>query len=166
MKTAKVLIWHLIRKIKVFDCFAVCEATGCKLSQVQRYVKYLNGGGHLEFLMTDGKRSIYRVVNTQVFLPPNSDRKHGNDKLWSTMRIMKRFTIANLCESAEVNTDCAHRFVCLLLKSEIVKVAKANNSGTKGSYRLAKDLGVGTPIFLKDGRLLDSNTGEYLEVKL
>jgi hypothetical protein len=171
MKPAKVLIWHFARKLVSFDCHEVAERTGCNLSEVQSYIKYLKDNNHVEQL-SEAKngskdRSLYRVTSN-CYLPPNDDKRYGRDRLWVSMRVMKRFTVSDLCGTAEVTTDVAHSFLATLLKYSVVKIFPHHNSNAVGRfkvYRLANDLGPGTPVLLRDGRVLDSNTGNYLEVK-
>lgn len=169
MKPAKVLIWHFARKLVSFDCHQVSEATGCELSEVQTYVKFLKDNNHIECLSQarngSNERSTYKVTSNS-FLPPNDDKRYGRDRLWLSMRVMRRFTVTDLCGTAEVTSDVAHRFLATLLKCGVVKIFRHHNSHAVGRfkvYRLANDLGPGTPIFTDD-KVLDPNTGNYLEV--
>lgn len=160
MKPANVLIWHAIRRFGTFDCAAVAEETGIKLSVVQGFVSDLSQMGYLAVVGESlAERIKYRKIKDSILVPFGCRAKRtGRDRCWVAIRVMRQFTIADLCKTAGASEAVAHTLVFKLSRVGVLK-------SSFRIYRLIVDLGVGTPILMADGRVLDVNTGKFLEIK-
>jgi hypothetical protein len=70
-------------------------------------------------------------------------------KVWQSMRILKRFTVADLCRTSGAKRNNARKFVQRLVAHGYVAVLPGFVSGRAGSYRsyrLVKDCGPNHPM--------------------
>jgi hypothetical protein len=82
---------------------------------------------------------------------------------WQSMRIMRRFTRADILISAEINESNLRKFIKGLLRCNFLDLAQERVSGRPGSVdvlRMARDNGPRPPILHIDGSMTDPNTGE------
>lgn len=80
---------------------------------------------------------------------------------WQSMRMMQRFTTADLMTTGSINSDNARKYVRRLADAGYLRVAKAGVSGRPGSrtlWLLIRDTGPVPPIVWADGRVYDGNT--------
>jgi hypothetical protein len=85
----------------------------------------------------------------------------ARDRLWLSMRILRRFTMPQACATAGLTEDNARRYLIGLERAGFVRVVLENDSGKAGSfktYALVKDTGPSAPILRKDGSTYDRNT--------
>lgn len=72
----------------------------------------------------------------------------GRSRMWQSMRVMRRFTVADLVATAEVGDSAATKYVRYLLRAGYLRcvVAKLNGrTGGHAHYRLLKDTGPFAP---------------------
>jgi hypothetical protein len=82
---------------------------------------------------------------------------------WTTMRIMRRFTRADVLVTATITKSNLDKYVKGLLRCGFLVVQQERVSGSPGSrdvLRIARDTGPRPPILHKDGSMLDPNTGD------
>lgn len=82
---------------------------------------------------------------------------------WTTMRIMRRFTRADVLTTATITKSNLDKYVKGLLRCGFLVVQQERISGSPGSrdvLRIARDTGPRPPILHKDGSMLDPNTGD------
>jgi len=74
---------------------------------------------------------------------PRTDR----DRIWQSIRILRRFTLNDLVSTAEVTYDMARIFVAGLRRNGLVSLVSqhGNKAGTWAVYRLVRDAGYLTP---------------------
>ncbi len=82
---------------------------------------------------------------------------------WQSMRIMRRFTHADILTTAAINKSNLGKYITGLLRCNFIDLAQPRVNGRPGSndvLRIARDNGPRPPILHKDGSMTDPNTGE------
>lgn len=95
-------------------------------------------------------------AHTQV----NRKGTDGRSQAWQAMRIMRRFTRADLLTVAQVGKDNLRKYVQALIEVGIVKVATERVNGRPGSretLQLVQDLGPKSPVMWTNGEVFDPN---------
>lgn len=87
---------------------------------------------------------------------------------WQSMRIMRRFSRADLLSTATINRSNLEKYLKALIAVDIVRVAKPRVSGRPGSVDLLElvvNTGPKPPVPWKNGEVFDPNTNlvHYLE---
>ena len=70
-------------------------------------------------------------------------------KVWQSMRILRRFTIPDLCRTSGASSSNIRKFIRRLAEHGYVAIQEPNVSGRTGSYhgwRLVKDTGPDYPM--------------------
>lgn len=94
-----------------------------------------------------------------VVRPDNVSRRQA----WQTMRIMRRFTRADILTTADIAKSNLDKYLRGLIVCGFVEISTDRVSGRPGSrdvLRIARDNGPRPPILHKDGSVTDPNTGE------
>lgn len=79
-------------------------------------------------------------------LAPNQARA----RMWQSMRILRRFTAADMQAVAEVGVSHSQKYIRMLLQAGYLRVAQAKRPGVIGGhtvYQLINDTGPDTPRF-------------------
>lgn len=79
------------------------------------------------------------------------------------MRIMRRFTRADILTTAAINQSNLDKYLRALINTGFVVVQQERVSGRPGSrdvLRIARDNGPKPPVAHTDGSMLDPNTGQ------
>jgi len=82
---------------------------------------------------------------------------------WRSIRILRRFTSAQVEATATIKRDNATRYITGLLRAGYLRVSQANVSGCPGSfhvYQLVRDTGPLAPILWENGQVFDPNTSQ------
>ncbi|ABE45653.1 hypothetical protein [Polaromonas sp. JS666] len=82
---------------------------------------------------------------------------------WQAMRIMRRFTRADILTTAAINQSNLDKYLRALINTGFVVVQQERVSGRPGSrdvLRIARDNGPKPPVAHTDGSMLDPNTGQ------
>jgi hypothetical protein len=98
-------------------------------------------------------------AHTQV----NRKGTDGRSQAWQAMRIMRRFTRADLLTVAQVGKDNLRKYVQALIEVGIVRVATERVNGRPGSretLQLVQDLGPKSPVLWTNGEVFDPNKNE------
>jgi hypothetical protein len=96
-------------------------------------------------------------VNRQVNV------KSARYRIWRAMRIMRRFTMADLCATAEAGRWNVQQYVLGLIRAQyVVLVMAQRRRGIGGGtiYTLARDTGPNPPRLRKDETIFDPNLVE------
>lgn len=78
----------------------------------------------------------------------------ARQKMWNSMRILRRFTTADLQATAEIGNSHCRKYVKRLLDAGYLRVAQPKREGVSGGhaiYALVRDSGVHAPRISKDG---------------
>lgn len=92
-------------------------------------------------------------------------RRTARDRIWQSMRILRRFTLPDLAATAEAGENNCLKYTRGLTAGGIVRVIKPKESGYKNGHIvwfLARDLGPKSPRLRKDGTIFDPNTDAVL----
>ena len=80
---------------------------------------------------------------------PQRPNKTGRSAVWQSMRILRRFTLPDLCRTASAKENNVGKFVRRLYAHGYVALQSENISGMAGSHkvwRLVRDIGPHHPM--------------------
>lgn len=87
----------------------------------------------------------------------------GLRRAWQAMRVLRRFTTADIIMTAEVGESACRKYIRALARAGFLAHERERVSGRAGSrelWRLARDTGPKPPIRRWDGNgVFDQNTG-------
>lgn len=92
-------------------------------------------------------------------------RRTARDRIWQSMRILRRFSLPDLVATAEAGDTNCLKYTRGLSAAGIVRLVQPKDSGKKGGHvqwALARDLGPKAPRLRADGTTFDPNTGAVL----
>lgn len=84
----------------------------------------------------------------------------ARDRIWQSMRVMRRFTQPDLQATAEAGRDNVRKYVRGLVAAGYLRIVKPKDSGRKGGhpiYQLVRDTGPRAPRLQSDGSTWDPN---------
>lgn len=84
----------------------------------------------------------------------NSTKAPMLARVWQSMRVMRRFTTANLQATAEAGESAVRKYLMALRKAGYVRLVQQRSSGRPGSHdvwALVRDSGPVAPIRRADG---------------
>lgn len=84
----------------------------------------------------------------------------ARDRVWTSMRILRRFSYPQLVASAECSRDNVRKYMYGLISAGIVRVQTEKRNGFKGSHQtmmLIINVGPVAPRIQKDGNVYDPN---------
>lgn len=90
----------------------------------------------------------------------------ARDRVWFSIRALRRFTLGSLMETAEAGKANCLKFALALERAGILRRAVDRDSGRKGGHvvwQLVRDLGPLAPRLQRDGRTYDPNGHQVLE---
>lgn len=94
-------------------------------------------------------------------------KARARDRVWSSMRILRRFSLPDLVSTAECNRDNIRKYIIALTRAGYLRVAVAKQNGRKGGHQiwaLARNTGPAAPRLQTDGRIFDPNLHIVVEV--
>lgn len=100
-----------------------------------------------------GKTGMHRTAET---------RRTARDRIWQSMRILRRFSLPDLVATAEAGDNNCLKYTRGLSAAGIVRLIKPKDEGKKGGHiqwALVRDLGPKSPRLRADGTTFDPNTG-------
>ncbi|HNW35236.1 MAG TPA: hypothetical protein PKM25_09915 [Candidatus Ozemobacteraceae bacterium] len=133
------------------------EAAGvsvCVVSQVLKGVYPFSASLHER--LKDRLDTLRKMRLTEEQKPfaykPRTDR----ERIWQSIRIMRRFTLNDLVSTAEVTYDMARIYVAQLRRTGLVVLVSrhGNQAGSWAQYRLVRDCG---PVPPKCGGKTDAH---------
>ena len=93
--------------------------------------------------------------------------KDARFRIWRSMRISKRFTLAELAASADASYANVLQFIRALRKAGYVKLVRkaipAHRTEGRAVFLLADDSGPIPPRFRRDGSVFDANREKHLK---
>ena len=104
-----------------------------------------------------GKTGMHRTVEA---------RRTARDRIWQSMRILRRFTLPELVATAETGDSNCLKYTRGLCAAGIVRLLAARESGVKGGHAqwmLVRDLGPKSPRLRADGTTFDPNANAVLQ---
>lgn len=90
----------------------------------------------------------------------------ARDRIWQSMRILRRFTLPDLCATAESGHANAKKYVIGLERSGYLRRIQERRSGYKGAYvvwMLTRDTGPQAPRLQTDGNTYDPNLHQVFQ---
>jgi hypothetical protein len=103
-----------------------------------------------------GKLGMHRSAET---------RRTARDRIWQSMRILRRFSLPDLVATAETGESNCLKYTRALTAAGILRLVKAKENGKMGGHiqwALSRDLGPKSPRLRADGTTFDPNTGAVL----
>lgn len=146
---------------------------GVNRKTVNRFIRRLRDAGYLE-LVEDrpGKPDgvLYQIKKGgPVNLPKTIKRReNARERAWTSMRILKTFTLAQLEATAEIGRVNLNQYVQALQRRGYLRIACERQKGYAGSwnhYRLIRNSGPLAPLARRDGTIFDPNTNQYFGEK-
>lgn len=90
----------------------------------------------------------------------------ARDRAWQSMRILRRFTLPDLCSTAEIGVDNVKRYVRGLTHANYLRCVRERQSGRKGgcsAWILIRNSGPQAPRLRSDGNTYDPNLNQVFE---
>lgn len=160
-------LWTLIRSLKRFTLSDLCRHSVMDRSSIKTYVGILINAGYVaERKARDGKPVIYSLIKDNGVQRPEltpagaPKAPNGRQRMWSAMKVLKRFTFRDLSFAAAVGHADAHDYCCLLRKAKYLKVlepAKPTCSPEVYVLDRAKDTGPLAPMIKRGDIVYDRN---------
>lgn len=87
--------------------------------------------------------------------------RNGRTRMWTAMRIGRRFTAQDVAAAAEAPLRSTRKYINALIRVGYVRMVKATTGsvGDYSIYQLLKDTGPLAPRIHNDGSVLDPNLG-------
>lgn len=90
----------------------------------------------------------------------------ARDRIWQSMRVLRRFTQPELEATAEAGRDNVRKYVRGLVYAGYLRIDKPKQEGRKGGhpiYQLVRDTGPRAPRLQSDGSTWDPNAHSIVE---
>lgn len=90
----------------------------------------------------------------------------ARDRAWQSMRILRRFTLPDLCATAEIGLENAKKYMGGLWRAGYLRRIQECRSGHKGGHAvwmLVRDTGPQAPRLQRDGGTYDPNLHQVFE---
>lgn len=164
-------LWNVIRIHRCFSAEGLSLETGMPKDNVKRFIRILLKGGYIADSHVDlaSNRKFFSLVRDVGIIAPrlNEDgslkEPSKTDRMWSAMKVLKRFTFADLSFTANVAKGDACEYCKILSRAgylkELLKSGKTRiTSRTQFIFVGSQDTGPSAPIVDKAGCLFDQNT--------
>ena len=92
-------------------------------------------------------------------------RRTARDRIWQSMRILRRFALSDLAATAEAGTANCLKYASGLCACGVLSVVTPRATGKKGghiTFALVRDLGPKAPRLRADGTTYDPNAQAVL----
>lgn len=103
-----------------------------------------------------GVKGMHRTVETH---------RTARDRIWQSMRILRRFTLVDLAATAEAGAANCLKYASGLCACGVLRVVTPRATGKKGghiTFALLRDLGPKAPRLRADGTTYDPNAEAVL----
>ncbi len=149
------LAWTYICRLhhkKTFTAQKLGAATGMTLTSAKHYIKRLEKEKRIEATgrLEEYTHDVYRVISKRPipgYGPWHRKKAPVRQRLWSSMRIMKRFNIIDLQITAMAGKHTTQSYLRALVKAKLVRQQSTPDGVV---YRLNIDLGPQHPIVKGD----------------
>lgn len=181
-ETKTELAWNWICQRESFSAQEVINGVEINKQQMYRVINAWLSAGYIRVVSPPAQKRqrIYQVVDAAI-LPPlgsgvrpldtegraikrrynkcRSKRKTVQQKLWNTMKISRRFTLADLMITANTNRNTAWHYTNQLVQAGYVRLAVRVNAkqsvqdkyGLTNIYQLIRDTGRFSPMRRENG---------------
>jgi hypothetical protein len=146
-----------------FTIRGLANATGATYESANRFIWQLcrSGSVHCE----SSKRNGHKAGDAVYFAERapegcRSVRANGRERAWAAIRILRRFTIAEITATAEVGANNALKYILDLARAGYLHQVAERQAGAKlggAVYALAVDSGPHAPRVRPDGSIYDTN---------
>lgn len=165
-------LWKLIRTFKRFTLSDLARQSTLDRSSIKTYLRILIKAGYVaERKAGDTKPSIYSLIKDNGVQRPEltpagvPKAPNGRQRMWSAMKVLKRFTFRDLSLAASVGHADAHDYCCLLRSAKYLKVLEpAKPTCNPEVYALdrTKDTGPLAPTIKRGDIIYDRNLGKVV----
>ncbi|MBD2006326.1 MULTISPECIES: hypothetical protein [Cyanophyceae] len=176
------ILWQSMKELGTFNTERLQKDAQVGLATTVAYCRHLRNAGYLLLIGKDERFPIYKMVrDTGVYAPvidvdgifdPNiQGNLDPKARMWKAIRILKKFTLADLQGTAEVPSKVAWKYVNFLCRTGFLHLLNpdARRSASKRVYMLARNTGPISPTVCRLGKreqVLDFNTKTYYDVHL
>lgn len=157
-KSPRERAWQTMVRLEAFTVEQVAAEAGVAKKEVSTFVQFLRR--HNRVVTVRAKRPYrFKVTQTEGLTfgkgqrPGGGVRRHrkGNkprQKMWNTMRVMRKFSVMDLMMAAEVGRVCAHGYASLLVKAGYLRELSpgGNRKGAQAVYLLLRYTGPKSPV--------------------
>ena len=167
-------LWKVIRYYKRFAITDIYRNTSLSHRIVQRFVEKLVNGGYIRKSADNSKLVIYSLIKDAGSMCPDlkpdgtTRPVSGRQKMWSAMKILKRFTYQDLSLASAVPRTEA-KFYCIMLKrAEYLKVIEKDINSIKPetyAFNRSMDTGPYAPQIQRDHSVYDRNLAQVVRAK-
>lgn len=177
------ILWQSMKQLGSFDTGRLQKDAKVGAKTTIIYCRHLRDAGYLQFIGKDERFPIYTLVrdtgayapvidaNGSVFDPNIQGNFDSKARMWKTIRILKKFSLAELEATAEVSRTVAWKYVNFLSRTGFLRLLNpdAKRSASKRIYHLVRNSGPISPTICRLGKreqVLDFNTKTYYDVHL
>jgi len=155
-----------------FSLPKLADELGVDNKKAGRFIEWLQKHDRLQVVSQRVGRipAIYRVIDSSPL--PNLSRPSVRQRCWNSVRVLKKFSIADVATGADCSFSQASMYLMRLRRAGFVRCVqspRADVAGVSALLFLQYDSGPKAPIpDDKKGQMLDQNTGKrhaYAEVE-
>ena len=165
-------LWKMIRALKRFTLSDLHRQSMMERSSIKAFLDILIKGGFVaERKALKGKPTIYSLVKDNGIhrpeLTPEGKRKapNGRQRMWSAMKVLKRFSYLDLALAASVAHLDAKDYCFDLRKAKYLKIVQSARPMCNTevyAFDKSKDTGLLAPQVKRDGSIYDRNLAQVV----
>lgn len=174
-------IWAYVKHKKLFTYKDIVNQTGINYSTVRSFIQTLikQNIAKIKVEKRGSKPVVFELVGED---PPKFGsgakvgyrrkkwkKLNGAAKCWRSMRVLKKFSTADIAQGAEVSDSYSRQYVHALHKAGYMRCLTPHKSGAirEGAvYLLIKDTGPRNPIIRqRDNAVFDPNLNEVFKME-
>ncbi len=160
-------LWKIIRALKRFTLSDLHRLSVMNKPAIRSFLDILVKGGFVaQSKAQKGKPVIYSLIKDNGIHRPDltteGNRKAPSRKqrMWSAMKVLKRFSHADLALAASVGHIDAKDYCRALRKANYLKVVQTAQRMCRArvySFDKSKDTGLLAPLVMREGSVFDRN---------
>lgn len=170
--------WQWILQRKYFSKAELINAVGFKPTTAGSFIQFLIKHKRLIAIVASKgrKRSLYKLIDDSPLQfgsgarvnnanKSRSQKLTGRRRCWNAMRVLRRFTVAEIAQGGEVAYSSAGLYIRKLVQSGYLRCIQSPNEDISfATYTLIRNSGSLNPVVTKEG-VRDQNTGNFFEFK-
>lgn len=162
-RQARVRIRAGMMTLKQFSIQELQNECGVSRTAVQRFIRDALSWGCLELVQMreNGKvgGDIYQLLRAPTLPCKPTEGQDARGQAWTTMRILRTFSLPDLERSAEISESNAKKYVQRLLKVGYLQLVQQRINGSRecNVYCLVRNFGPLAPVPRRDGTVFDPN---------
>lgn len=149
----RLVIFKAMRRVKTFTVAGISKTCKVRMESVRSLVWLLVKTGYVGAV----REGIYRLavdidryvdIDSLPDIVNDSCPPHGQQRMWSAMRVLKRFTALDLAFPAEVDARTAKTYCAILCKAQYLLPRGKDETGQRGvlyQFNPRKDTGFHAP---------------------